>query len=294
MYPAKNAYNQRAFVLFWRPFIRVFQALCVSHYSIFHTNRHTYRLIYFTVFSILNIAIKVYTIKHGPHIHIVANNNYKENSLMNYVSFISIAGNFFTHVIAHLEPIFTRKHEVEIYRKLDEINEIFATKLNYVTDFNAIRKKFIRHTVVYFVFASCLAFSYSFYTLPKDGLSMAWFLVGRIISIAVIRGRRCLIAFHINTLTNILMDLQILLKRQQRKYQPNSKELSSDSCERMQHLRDIYSNVYLIKNLLSSCFGWSFITFLLEFSFELINSSYWAYINLKAYKTTNRLKRELF
>lgn len=292
MFASKQTYNPRAFDSFWRPYVRVFQALCVSHYSIFNTKYRCVRLIYHLTMSVLHISLMAYTLKYGQHLHLMLNTPYKKSSLMYYVSLMGLAGNFVTHIVAHLEPLFTRKYEEEIYGKLREIDETFAIKLSYVTDFNAIRRKFIGHTVTYFVFAGVLSLAYSLLSIPTDAYSIWIYVLTRIMSATMIRARRCLIAFHVNTLNNILRDLQILLKQQQKKYRPNSTE-HFDSNENIRYLRDIYSNVWIIKNLLSSCFGWSFITFLVEFSFELINSSYWTYINIKTIKSKLQILSEL-
>lgn len=294
MYPSQKPYNPRAFKSFWEPFIRFSQVFCVSHYSTFHSTEKIGRLIYHIIFSIFHIFIMTYTLTHGLHMELKPSNRYKQSSLMFYVNFVRISGNFVTHAVAHLEPLFSRKYEEEIYNKLNEINEIFALKLNYVTNFDAIRKKYIRCTCAFFIFGAIVSFGYSLYSMPMDGeiMNTGLFLLNRILAVVIIRARRCQVAFHVNFLSNILVDLQILLKRQQLNYRPNSTGSSTTSSENIRYLRDIYSNVWLLKNLISSCFGWSFITFLLEFSFDLINSSYWAYINIKFVRSTNMIIRK--
>lgn len=293
MHPSSKVYNPRAFEEFWKPFVRVFQALAVSHYSIFYSTPRFSRFVYFVSVSAIQISLLTYVLIDGPRVHFIGNKNFKESPLMNYVSFLSIAGNFVTHLVAHFEPLFTRKHEEDIYRRLNEINDIFALKLNYITDYQGIRRNFICKTVSFFVFASTLSFGYSLYYLPTDPKGMCIFVTCRLLSVLMIRSRRCQIAFHVNNLTIILNDLQVLLRRQQESYHSNSTEAMLYSREKIRYLRDIYSNAWLVKNSLSNCFGWSFITFLLEFSFELINSAYWAYINIKLYKSTSKIIREL-
>lgn len=293
MYPSHGPYNPRAVKQFWQPFIRVFQFFCISHYSTFYATNHIHRMIYYVIFSTLHIALMFYTLYSGLHIHLRPNDKHKSSPLMFYVNFASVTGSFITHIVAHLEPFFTRKHEEKIYRKLSEINEIFATKLNYVTDFKIIRKKFLWHTMVFFIFSASLSFAYSFYSLPSNGFDIIVFLLNRILAIVIIRTRRCQMTFLINTLSNILIDLQILLKRQQKNYRPNSTESMACSSENILYLRDIYSNVWLLRNLISKCFGWSFIFLLMEFSFDLINSSYWAYMNIKIYESTNLIIRKI-
>lgn len=293
MHPTNKGFDPRAFDSFWKPFVRVFQALCVSHYSVFrpNNNNNIYRLIYFLIFGTIHISLIIYTLIYGPQVHIIVNDKYKRSSLMFYVSLMAIIGNFIAHILAHLEPLFTKKHEMEIYRKLREIDEIFALKLNYNTNFKAIQKDFIQYTVSFFIFTALLSFGCAVFSLPPDLYGSAIFLMNRLVVVLVVRARRCLMAFHVNTLTNILEDVQILLKRQQLNYRSNSTE-SIKSRENIQYLRDIYSNVWLLKNLLSSCFGWSFISFLAEFTFELINSSYGVYINVKESKSTVKVLRK--
>lgn len=293
MYPSQRSYNPRAVKRFWQPFIRFFQFFCVSHYSTFYATDNIDRMIYYIVFSTLHIALMFYTLFSGLHIHLKPSDKYKSSPLMFYVNLASVTGSFITHIAAHLEPLFTRKDEEEIYRKLSEINEIFATKLNYVTDFKIIRKKFLWHTMVFFIFSATLSFAYSFYSLPSDGFDMIVFLVNRVLAVVIIRTRRCQMTFLINTLSNILADLQILLKRQQKNYRPNSPDSMVYSSENIRYLRDIYSNVWLLRNLISNCFGLSFITLLMEFSFDLINSSYWAYMNIKIFESPNLIIRKI-
>lgn len=294
MYPSKRAYSPRAFDSFWKPIVRVFQVFGVANPSIFHAKYLCARSVYFVTVSVLHICWMIYTLKYGQHMHSLLADSNKKSQLMYYVSLMGLAGNLATHIVAHFEPLFTRKNEQEIYDKLREINDIFATKLNYVIDFNAIRKKFLSHTVVYFIFAGLLSVAYSILSIPDtDTFTMSFYVFTRLMSATIIRARRCLIAFHVNTLTNTLRDLQILLKEQQMNYRTKSSALVDTSSENIRYLRDIYSNVWILKNLISSCFGWSFITFLVEFSFELINSSYWTYLNIKGIKSKKQITSKL-
>lgn len=124
--------------------------------------------------------------------------------------------------------------------------------------------------------------------MPTGMVAITIFIVTRLLSVVIIRARRCLIAFHINTMTNILGDLQILLKKQQKNYHPKSMT-SIDSIENIRNLRHVYLNVWQLKNLMSSCFGWSLVLFLVEFSFEFINSFYWMYLNIGKIKSKTHI-----
>lgn len=279
MFPFNGVYNSRAFDSFWTTIVRVFQALGVSHYSTFNATHQTIRSILFIIISVLHIFLLINILKYTrPHLHGMLNSPHKQD-LMFYVSLMGLAGNIMTHIVSHLEPLLTKKHEQKVYRKLREIDQIFATKLNYITDYAVVRREFINHTVAYFVFDSLLAIGYSTLSFPNDAFDIFVYLSSRIVTITIIRARMCLIVFHVNTITNILKDLRILLIKQQTNFRLNSNV--DELGEKIQYLRDVYSNVWILKNLISSCFGWSFITFLLELTCELINSSYWTYINFK-------------
>lgn len=53
---------------------------------------------------------------------------------------------------------------------------------------------------------------------------------------------------------------------------------------RIRYYRQIYSNFGIIIDLFSSCFGWMIIAFLIQFTFDLINLSYWLYIDMTIVK----------
>lgn len=297
MYPSQKPYNLRAFESFWKPFVRFFQMICVSHYSIFYRKQRLLRLVYFIVVSTSHTFLMLYTLIYGLHIQIKPNKQHKESPLMFYVNFLSVAANFVAHTIAHLEAGVSRNQENEIFQRLHAINGIFATKFNYIVDFEAIKRKHMQHTVLFYFCSAAVSFGYSFFSLPTVGSECILFLVNRILAVTIIRARRCYVALIINMQTVILQDLQILLRRQQQNYRPhtadpNAISNASENFSQIHDLREIYSNVWMINDLMSGCFGWSFVTFLLEFSFDLINSSYWTYMNIKSNESTNKIIRK--
>lgn len=296
MYPSQKPYNVQAFESLLKPFVRFFQIVCVSNYSIFYRKKRTIRMIYFIVVSTLHTSLMFYTFLYGLHIQIKPSRQHKESPLMFYVNFLSVAGNFVTHTIAHVEPFFTQNQENEIYQRLNEINEIFATRFNYSIDLDVIKRKHMQQTAFFYFCSAIVSFGYSFFSLPAACNDVILFLINRILAVIVIRSRRSYTAILIKMQTIILQDLQILLKQQQQNYRPHTAanaSVASNACEKIHHLRDIYSNVWMINSLISGCFGWTLVTFLMEFSFDLINSSYWAYINIKSNESTNKIIRKL-
>lgn len=287
MCSSKSVHHVGPFKRFWEPFVVVFQVFCVSHYYIHRENHRMCRLIYHISFLALHSFLMVYTLKTTHHL---ASSTHKEIPLMSYISFISIAGDFVEHGMANLEPLFTRKHEERMYQLFEEINTIFATKLNYKVDFDALRKE-QKKTIGFFIISAIQAFGLSFFSLPTDNFEKFVYLLCRFGAVVIIRVRRCQLSIVINLMQKVLMDLQILLKQLQQNHHQNSVEEMS---ENINQIRDIYSKLWLIKNQISSCFGWSFITFAMDYCFDFINSSYWGYITIKTYKSTLKTIRKTY
>lgn len=281
MYSPQRVYDPRAFDSFWRPIIKIFQVLCLSHRSIFSVGR----LVYFIMFSIVGFLIKIYSLNsvylHDKHL-------YKRSQLMCYTSIASIFCHTFVHVIIHLEPFFTKDSQVEIYRRFREIEETFAVKLNHITDFDAIRKRLAFSIFIYYSAFELWILASSIYYPPAD-TNLFLYAFTRFLMTSVNIARRCQIFIHIHYTTNILMNLKVLLVQQHQTYRINSDE--STSYKRIQYLRDIYSNVWLIMKLFDRCFGWTLVTFLIEFTIDLINSSYQVYFNIKIYHSIHKTIR---
>lgn len=262
----------RSFESFWKPYIRIFQVFCVSHYSIYRQpNQGINRLFYHITFLTMHCIAMIYTVKTLYNLRV---DRFKEMALMRIVSYISSGGYFLEHAVAHLEPLFTRKHEEEIYKRFEEINTIFTKKLKYNVDFDALRKK-QKYTIGFYVLSAIQAFGLSFFTYPMNNFYMLFYLLFRAIATINIRVRRFQTSVIINLLSNILGDVQTLLKRRQE--------------NNIIHLRLIYSKVLLIQKSISCCFGFSFLTFLMNYCFDVIYSSYWAYITINLYGENSRM-----
>lgn len=291
MFPSQNPYNPNAFNSFWKPFIRVFQAFSMSHYSIFRSEHHPGYLVYFIVFSLFNVIINTYSLNL---IYLLDKSLYERSHIMYYVSYVTILNHTIVSYIYHFEAFFSLKKQQKIIQKLSEINEVFATKLNYNTDFGAIRKKFIRHTATCLVCISMFFIGGAIHSPPADG-STYTFVLMRIVALSANIMRRFQIAIHINSITNILTELKILLEKQQNAYRPSSKKvIRSSQYETLQHIRAVYSNAWVISKLIDGCFGWTLVMFLIEIFADLINSTYQYYLNISVYKSTHNTIRKYF
>lgn len=281
----------------WQPFVRVFQMFCVSHYSIFRPDLRDNRLkswlflVYYLIFFAVHLSFIILTglksLRCEQKLPESEQRLYKhrESALMYYVNSLSILGGFSTHVISHLETLLCKKHEEEIFMKLNMIENIFATKLNHLVDYKMKRIKYIQQTVGMFVFVTVLAVASSFTNLP-DLYHDKYFMQPILIFPVIInRFRWCYMALILHAIADILNDLQTLLKLQQIHScdESTAQPEHAYAREKIRYFREIYSYVWFIITVLSDCFGWTFIFFLVEFTFEVINASYWLYINLTIY-----------
>lgn len=294
MYPSNKEYNPNDFKLFLKPFIRVFQLFCVSHYSIFHPDLYKNRmklikiLIYFILFSFLHIASICFVIIYSFDNRNIMNKEYKESPMMYYVKIMSLVIGTITHAVIHFEALFKGKCEKELLSNFFEIHSIFATKLNYTVDYNILRKKCIHQVSNVFILSIVLlGTSWYFYTMGEF-LEKSFLVLLAGLAHIILRLRYYQIAVVLTLLKDCLADLDILLKRFQiiQQQQQNSANI--------RYFRKIYSNAWTIQNLISECYGWSLIAMLTQFTLDSINTSYWIFINLKYYGAQNFTIRKIY
>lgn len=300
----------REFEKFWKPFTRVFQAFCVSHYTVFRPDLRQNQLkswlflLYFLAFFMLHLNLIVSVVKKAlrcegtlPEAESLSRwTKHKESALMYYVNALSVIGGFATHIGAHVEPLFNGKREKELYEKLQTIDNILVTKLHHVIDYKTRQAHFVNQTCLLFLLVTISATASSFMNLPDlyhDKYFMQPILIFPMI---VNRLRWCYIALFLHNIGDILNDLQALLKQQQihSNDESSASSQSKHARENIKFFREIYSYIWYIITLFSDVFGWSFIFFLVEFTFEFINASYWFYINLTVYGSVHLTIRKFF
>lgn len=294
------------FVTFWKPFARTFQALCVSHFSVFRATGLRNRskllpyLIYFLVFASVHIALTIPVILKALRCegnqpeHKWA--KHKESPLMYYINTLCMFGGITTHLATHFEALLNGRREAEMLEKLAAINDIFVSKLKFVPDYSSKRLTNVRGILLAFIVTGLLASASSFTGLADMYHDKYFMQPSQIFPIVLNRIRWCYIAALLSLVADVLNDLQMLLKE----HQIQSRDLSSEQLDdihvrmKIRHLRDIYSSVWHVVTLMSDCFGWSLITFLIECSLEAITATYWFYINLTFYKSFEMNMREFF
>lgn len=283
------------FEAFWKPFTRTFQAICVSHYSVFRPHLHNNWLktlpfqIYFVAFACAHLIFVFWNTEKGHHSdskHL--NTQYKESPLMYYVNALDVFVSFVTHIVIHLEYVFGGNQENEICQRMQMIGEMFAKNLNYPINYRAWRARNIRAVGV-FILVFLLTSATSLSELP-DFYSDKFFMNPlMIIGTIMNRARWCQIALFLNILADTLHHLQIALKQHQtRNGRISARQRGIDSsfeCTKICEFRDVYSNCWYMVTLMSDCFGWSLIAFLVKVTLEPINGAYWFYVNWHTFKS---------
>lgn len=276
-----------SFEAFWKPFERIFQIFCVSHYSIYRPNIHKNALksflfrIYFVLFSLMHFSTMVYALNRGLHIEISPNKAIKQSPFIFYVNYMSTIGNMASHITAHLEALCMAKKEKQLIQELEAIDKIFTVELHSNINYDKIRKEYFRKTVAFFALITSMSVGSSFFSFSHLNANRYLFLLIRVYTVATIRSRGCYIALVLRNLLEFLKHLRDLLIQQQQNCRRSWKELPTAyyPMENIRFFRDIYTKIWIVKNLISDCFGWTLITFLTQFILDLINLSYWIYIN---------------
>lgn len=264
------------FEIFWKPFVRIFQAICVSHYSVFRPSLRNSWLkslpfcIYWFLFGIGNYVLILQTTIKGysrpsdspPN---TVGLEIKPSILMHYVNALSLYSSLATHIIFHYENILFGQHEVEICEKMKTIDDIIQTQLNHATDYKVRRTKYIR-TVCIFMGCAILSISTAFSILPELYHGMFFMSPFMLTVVIVLRARWCQITLYLCMIADTLEDLHILLKQQQIDSFKESFEQNGTGFvpKRIRYIREIYANVWFITTLISDAFGWTLILFLVK------------------------------
>lgn len=198
------------FKAFWKPFARAFQAICVSHYSVFRSHLHKNCLkslpfqLYFIIFVTVHLTIVFLNTEKGHRSESKSGKTkFKESPLMFYVNTVEMIASIATHIVIHLENVFYGKREIEICQKMQMIGDIFKNKLNYRINYRAWQARYIR-VVGIFVFAFLLASVASFSKLPEPYSDKFFMNPIMITCIIMNRARWCQIALYLNMLADHL------------------------------------------------------------------------------------------
>lgn len=256
--------------LFFKPYIRTLQWLCVSNFSVFRPEFYKNRrqVYFYSIYFALFIASHVYLLIALDGIFVVKKSPLRSfGPLILIVNALSVIGNFINHTTLHVEALVQGKNERKIYQIFLEINEIFNIKLHQPIEYSLLRKKYARSMVPFFIFIAIIMFFVTYHSISTEHKII--FIAFRIYVMIVICGRELYIALLLSVLGDFLNHLRMSLSNEQ-----------TDFRNRIRFYRQIYSKFGQITDLISQCFGLTLLTFLIQFTFDLINLSYWLFINI--------------
>lgn len=276
------------FESFWRPFIRAFQTICVSHHSVFRPHLRTnFRRslpfwIYFTVFATAHLSLTLAITSKQSSDQSPNQLEYKESTLMHYINILSIISHCGIFVVTYVEVLFYGKREAEMCEKFKEIADIFAVEFDHVPNFKVRRVHYMREPVLIFILAIVAVAVSTFTPLPTMYNNKFFMPPILIPTIVMSDGRWCQIALYLNVIADTLSDLKIMVEKHQlRNFEEIDQETPNiEAYKKVQHFREIYSNVWMITTLMSDCFGWTLIMLLSKVVLEFLNGCYFFYINM--------------
>lgn len=275
---------------FWRPSVRVFQFLGISHYAILRPELSNQRnkLNLFRLFLLLTIAIQAaisvyYLLKVNLSVKTSTLEEYNVSPIFVYVNdgtkFIFIS----SFMLIPLEMLYNRRAECTIFETLHRIDDIFKNDLKHPIDYGVHRRRKMRQIWLYsagmgIAVYSATAINYSAHSMTtlKAHISVLLFVYIFIVS----RMRVFQIVLLISELIDLLNDLKTSMRRQQQRIKCNPARWRE-----IQYSRKIYSNIWLLRTLIGECFGCSLITFVIDSAVKIISSAYWFYLNTSSTKS---------
>lgn len=276
------------FLHFWKPFVRTFQLLCISHYGIFRPElkKQRFKLFLYRFFFVLNVVLQVaatyFYFEKGLTLKLHAMNKYNVSKIFLYVNVGTRFSQFASQLVVPLETFFKRHVEHELFEAFRRIDDIFKNDLKYPIDYRGHRRRQLTHTWLYYIIVITLMVGSYFISAPVPASvtvihSLLYFYL-----LAFWRIRIFQVALYINMLNALLGELTVVMRRQQQrvKYNPHG-------WKDIQYTRRMYSEFTLVKTLIGDCFGYSLILCVVDSSVKIINSAYWYYVNFETIKSDN-------
>lgn len=285
MFRSKNSPQELDFLQFWKPFVRTFQCLCITHYRVFrpelNNNRHKLYLhrIFFIGMVLAQLSSSYYFFKLGLAMRMQTMRKYNFSTVFVYVNVTSRCSQFFSFIVIPFETFFKRDREHKLFETLRYIDDIFKKKSNYAIDYRTIRCRQMKTTWLYFTIITAIIVSSFFVGLPIDKSEYIIDLLLFLYMVVVWCIRVFQIAFFINILCDYLDGLRILMRRQQHRIKYNPAKWKD-----IQYCRQIYSNIWLCVKLVGNCFGYSIVLCVVDSGVKIIISGYWVYLNVVSWK----------
>lgn len=290
-----NTRRELDFIHFWKPYVRFFQFLCISHHGIFRPDLKDQRikLISLRIFSIVNVSIQIvvsayFFVCMGTERKLRVVDKFNVSPLFIYVNVGTRFCQLLSFLVIPVEMFFHSHVEHKIFETLQSIDDIFQ-KMNFSIDYGIHRRQQMRKTWLLFtVITIAMIFAYVVNFAIDTLLDLFGILLYSYIFI-VWRMRVFQILFFINAVFDLLgePELKVVMRRQQHRLKYNSAHWKD-----IQYARKIYSKIWFLKTLISDCFGYSMVLIIVDSAVKIINTGYWFYMDEGSLETITLFSRQ--
>lgn len=255
--------------LFWKWHIRIFQWLCVSHFSIYRPNffkNHITKLVYFGYFTLfITIDILIFYYLDSIYLNIKIENDNTFTPLVFIVNCLSIIAFHVHHISMELETFLCGNKERKLHQIFVEINQLFTEKIKRPIDYKILFKYNLKTVIPFFIFTTIAVFILTFQEIIEHNPYA--FVLSRIFCTTLPTCRQLYIALILKMLNDCIIHLKSTIQNDQEHFQNN-----------IHYYRQIYSKFYQITDLFSNCFGYTMLTLIAEYFFSFISLIYYMYL----------------
>lgn len=269
---------------FWKPFLYLFDAFCISHFKTFNSASKTTRLLSY-LYIFLNTIFVIFshiTIYNWVGASMEDDFERDDSSLFIYVNYSEFVTNLAAHLILHFETMAKRNKHQELLESLCEISEELQSRLNLRIDLRRLRKRYLWKQGGVFAMTVAILFGSCFYFTPGYSFDDCSKIVGQLLYmyVMVVVRTRCLqIDTFIQFVGDMHENLNAIIAREQRKSTMYGKRMDLDG-EALLECNYIYLNIWHVTTLISECFGWSMVGITVQSSVDIMNTLYWIFINI--------------
>lgn len=269
------------FVNFWRPFVRIFQFFGIAHYGLLRPELEDrrnqlflYRL-FFAVILLIQLAGVVSFLEISLTAKIGLADKYNVSPIFAGANMTNRLSQCMCFAVIPFEIFLNRRTEQKLFETLQCIDKLYREELKHTIDYRAQYRRQMMKTWCFYIVTTLIFVSNFFITAVSEPgyiTLMCVFIVSRL--------RMFQFAFFINTLTDLLDDLKVVMRRQQHRVKCNPARWKD-----IQYARQIYSNIWLVGSLIGDRFGHSMILFVANFLISMQISMYWFYLNFASIKS---------
>lgn len=211
--------------------------------------------------SVFSIAIVIFLYTSAIYLNAFFAYTTIAHTVANYLYLLIVS----THLIVIVESIIKSKHQSRLIQKFTLIDRLFQEKLKiFILYKNAKRQIFIRNLILIAIFASMKGFLNLYIHFNHGAYNFMWI---ELYSVWVLYLRHIQVLFFIGlmkTRLNLINDELENIKK-------------GEMCDRLLHLKQIYSELYEICQLIDMAFGWSLLATITQNFVDITSNCYWEY-----------------